>query len=95
MQLLDKTAVFLLMIGAEKGQKVISLMDTGEIKAVMPAIRRISTIDQMTQKEIWQEFAVLGYEPSMLPSEILTIIRFLFSGSRIERNKEVCFQKKR
>lgn len=95
MQLLDKTAIFLLMIGAEKGQKVISLMDTGEIKAVMPAIRRISVMDQTTQKEVWQEFADLGYEPSMLPAEILTIIRFLFSGSRIERTKEACFQKKR
>jgi hypothetical protein len=61
----------------------------------MPAIRRISVIDPTTQKEVWQEFAALGYEPSMLPAEILTIIRFLFSGSRIERNKEACFQKKR
>lgn len=94
MQLLDKTAVFLLLIGAEKGQKVISLMDTGEIKAIMPAIRRVSKIEPILQKEIWQEFAALGYEQSMAPAEILTIVRFLFAGSRIERNKEACFQKK-
>jgi|GEM_PF-730946 len=94
MQLLDKTAIFLLLIGAEKGQKVISLMDTGEIKAVMPAIRRVSKIEPAIQTEIWQEFADLGYEASMSPAEILTIVRFLFAGSRIERNKEACFHKK-
>lgn len=72
-----------MIIGVEKGQSIIALMDNGEIKAVIPEIRRLTAVSQETQESIWTEFQQLGYEDKMKPTEALTIIRFLFNGSKI------------
>ena len=80
---IQKTAVFLMLIGAEKGRKVIELMDNGEIKAIIPEIQRLTVIAPNVQAEVWNEFKALGYEENMTPSDVLTIIRFLFNGSNI------------
>ncbi|HWQ62654.1 MAG TPA: hypothetical protein VN521_10100 [Negativicutes bacterium] len=80
---LKKVAIFLMIIGVEKGQNVIALMDNSEIKAVVPEIRRLAAVSQEVQGCIWAEFGELGYEDNMRPSEALTIIRFLFNGRKI------------
>ena len=78
-----KVAIFLILIGVEKGQSIIALMDNGEINAVIPEIRSLSVLSQEIQQSIWAEFKELGYEDNMKPSDALTIIRFLFNGSKI------------
>ena len=78
-----KVAIFLILIGVEKGQSIIALMDNGEINAVIPEIRSLTVLSQEIQQSIWAEFKELGYEDNMKPSDALTIIRFLFNGSII------------
>ena len=80
---IKKVAIFLVIIGVEKGQRIIALMDNGEINAVIPEIQSLTTISQEIQERIWTEFKEFGYEDNMKPSEALTIIRFLFNGSKI------------
>ena len=80
---LKKAAIFLMIVGVEKGQSIIALMDNGEIKAVVPEIRSLTAVSQQMQESIWAEFKELGYEDKMKPSEALTIIRFLFNGGKI------------
>lgn len=80
---LKKVAIFLLIIGVEKGQSIIALMDNGEINAVVSEIRRLTVVSQEVRESIWAEFKELGYEENMNPSEALTIIRFLFNGRKI------------
>ena len=75
---IKKVAIFLIIIGVEKGQSIIALMDNGEINAVIPEIQSLTTISQEIQERIWAEFKELGYEDNMKSSEALTIIRFLF-----------------
>ncbi len=72
-----------MMIGAQKGQSILALMDNGEIRAVVPEIRRLKAISREMQESIWAELEDLGYEDNMKPSEALTIIRFLFNGRKI------------
>jgi flagellar motor switch protein FliG len=72
-----------MIIGVEKGQSIIALMDNGEINAVVPEIRRLTALSREIQESVWAEFQELGYEDKMNPSEALTIIRFLFNGSKI------------
>ena len=76
-----------MIIGLGKGQSIIALMDNGEINAVVPEIRRLTALVPETQESVWAEFKELGYEDKMNPSETLTIIRFLFNGSKIS-NKD-------
>jgi flagellar motor switch protein FliG len=73
-----KVAIFLIMIGVEKGQNIIALMDNSEINAVIPEIRSLTVLSQEIQESVWADFKELGYEDQMKPSEMLTIIRFLF-----------------
>ena len=37
----------------------------------------------ITVKYVWAELQELGYEDKMKPSEMLTIVRFIFHGSKI------------
>ena len=80
---IQKAAIFLMLIGTEKGRSVIELMDNGEIKAIIPEIQRLTVIAPQAQEDVWNEFKTLGYEENMTSSEVLTIIRFLFNGSTI------------
>jgi flagellar motor switch protein FliG len=73
-------------VGAEKGHGIIALMDNSEIKAVVPEIRSLTEISPEIQNSVWTEFKELGYEDKMKPSEVLTIIRFLFNGRKISDN---------
>jgi len=72
-----------MIIGVEKGQSIIALMDNCEIKAVVSEIRRLTEVSRDVRENIWAEFEELGYEDKMNPSEALTIIRFLFNGRKI------------
>lgn len=80
---IKKVAIFLMIIGVEKGQSIIALMDNGEIKAVISEIRKLTAVSPEIQASVWAEFKELGYEDKMKSSEVLTIIRFLFNGSKI------------
>lgn len=73
-----------MMIGIEKGQSILALMDNSEIKAVVPEIRNLKEVSPEIQKSIWAELKELGYEDRVNPAEALTIIRFLFNGRKIE-----------
>lgn len=77
-----KVAIFLIIIGLEKGQNVIALMDNSEIQAVITEIQSLTVLSQEIQESVWADFKELGYEDKMKPSEALTIIRFLLSGSQ-------------
>ncbi|MDF2874153.1 MAG: hypothetical protein K0R22_836 [Sporomusa sp.] len=80
---LKKVAIFLMIIGMEKGQSIIALMDNDEIKAVVAAIRSLTVLTQESKASVWTEFEELGYNDQMNPSEVLTSMRFLFNGSKI------------
>ena len=79
---IEQAAVFLLLLGQEKGQKVIALMDTGEIQAIIPVLRRLRDVSPQVQERVWEQFNNLGYEAAMNPNELLTLIRFLFSARK-------------
>lgn len=74
-----------MLIGMEKGQSIIEQMDTSEIKAVVSEIQSLAAVSQEIQKDVWSEFLQLGYNDNMKSSEVLTIIRFLFNGSKVKR----------
>lgn len=83
---LEKVAIFLVSIGLEKGQRIIALMDNSEINAIVPRIRSLTEISPEMQQIVWDEFKELGYEEQMNSVETLTIIRFLFNGSKISNS---------
>ncbi|MDT8903985.1 hypothetical protein [Anaeroselena agilis] len=83
MTALKKVAVFLMIIGVEKGQRIFQLMDNSEIKAVVPEIRGLTAVTRQTQETVWAEFKDLGYEDNMNPAEALDIVRLLFNGRKI------------
>lgn len=80
---IKKVAIFLMIIGTEKGHNIIAMMDNDEIKAVVSEIRNLTELSPAIQERVWAEFQDLGYEDKMKPSEVLTILRFLFDGSKI------------
>ena len=80
---IKKVAIFLMIIGTEKGHNIIAMMDNDEIKAVVSEIRNLTALSPAIQERVWAEFQDLGYEDKMKPSEVLTILRFLFDGSKI------------
>jgi len=80
---LQKVAIIFAIVGFEKGRSIIELMDSDEIKAVVPEIRKLIEISPEVQQQVWAEFTQLGYQDNMRPSEILSIIRLLFGGSKI------------
>jgi len=82
---IKKMAIFLVAIGEEKAQRIIALMDNSEIKTVISEIRKLTVISQEMQDIVWTEIQELGYEERMTPPEVLTIMRFLFNGSKISR----------
>lgn len=86
---IKKVAIFFMIIGVEKGQSIIALMDSGEIKSIVPAIRGLTEISQEMQEDVWAEFKELGYEDSMKPCEVLTITRFLFNGGKISNKGRI------
>ena len=87
MTAIKKVAVFLTLIGPEKGKSVIDLMDTGEIKTVVAAFQTLAELSPSEQQSVRDEFAVLGYRDDMNPDETLSVIRRLFHGSRIGGSK--------
>lgn len=87
MTAIKKVAFFLTLIGPEKGKSVIDLMDTGEIKTVVAAFQTLAELSPNEQKNVRDEFAVLGYREDMNPDETLSVIRGLFHGSRIGGSK--------
>lgn len=83
MNSLQKVAAFLFIIGFEKGSRIIPLMDSDEIKNVIPEISQLMELSQEAQEGVWAEFKQLGYKEEMNPSETLSVIRLLFNGSKI------------
>lgn len=75
MNSLQKTAIFLLMIGFKKASRVMALMDNAEIKNILAILNTVSTLSPATQKTVWSEFCRLGYDEQMNPAETLFVIR--------------------
>ncbi|HAK72358.1 MAG TPA: hypothetical protein DCP36_00140 [Sporomusaceae bacterium] len=82
---LKKVAAFLMSMNQEKGQKIIALMDNAEIRAVISEMKRLPEFSEEEKDGIRAEFKGLGYTEQMNPSEILTIMRLLFDGSKISK----------
>ncbi|QDR81783.1 hypothetical protein [Sporomusa termitida] len=80
---LHKVAIFLMLMGREKGQRIIALMDNDEIKAVVAEIRSLAVLSQAGKASVRAEFKELGYDEQMNPAAVLTLMRFLFNGSKI------------
>lgn len=80
---LRKVAIFLFVIGLERGSKIIELMDSHEINQVVSEIGKLAEISQETKDGIRKEFEQLGYEDKMTAPETMGIIRLLFNGSKI------------
>jgi flagellar motor switch protein FliG len=80
---LQKVAIFLFIIGFEKASSIIALMDSNEIKMILPKMKKMTEVSQETHESIWAEFKELGYEENMRSSEALSVIRLLFNGSKI------------
>lgn len=81
---LKKLAVFLMLIGVEKGQRIIALLDNSEIRAIVPELRKLAAVSPETRRTVLAEFAALGYRDDMTPFETLDIIRLLFGGRKIK-----------
>lgn len=81
---LKKVAVFLMLIGADKGQRIIALMDTGEIKAVVSEIRKLAALSPELRRTVLAEFAALGYRDDLTAFETLDIIRLLAGGRKLK-----------
>jgi len=81
---LEKVAVFLLLLGFERARSIIELMDSDEIKTIVPRISNLAEVSPEAQELVWAEFEQLGYEDQMRPSVALGVIRLLFNGSKIK-----------
>ncbi|MBP2645731.1 MAG: hypothetical protein H6Q75_1171 [Firmicutes bacterium] len=80
---IQKVAVFILMLGFERGAAVIAQMDSREINRVVAEIGKMNEISVATQQIVLEEFKQLGYQDDMNAMQTLDIIRFLFNGSQI------------
>jgi flagellar motor switch protein FliG len=86
---LEKAAIFLVIVGLERGRNIIELMDNGEIHAIVPEIRKLTELSAQVQETVWTEFEQLGYDDKMKPSEVLYLIRLLFNGSKISNTIKI------
>ena len=84
---LEKVAIFLLMLGIERASSIIELMDSDEIKTIVPRIGKLTEVSPEAQASVWAEFEQLGYEDQLNPSSTLGVMRLLFNGSKI-RDKD-------
>jgi len=89
----QKVAAFLIIIGFEKGKKVMDMMDNAEIKNVLAELNKLELSPTM-QGNILLEFEGLGYKAGMSPAEILYVLRQLFNGSKISNKPRMDFRKK-
>ena len=92
MNILEKVAIFLMLLGFERASSIIELMDNDEIKTIIPRIGKLTDIAPEEQAYVWGEFEHLGYEDQMKPAATLGIIRLLFNGSKIrDKDKKDCY----
>lgn len=80
---LQKVAIFLFIIGFERASRIMELMDSNEIKMIVPKIQKLTEVSPKEQEFVRNEFIQLGYEEKMKSAEILSVIRLLFNGSKI------------
>ena len=92
---LQKVAVFLFMIGLEKGRKIMDLMDNTEIKKIFSEFGKLAEVSQNVQERVWYEFAQLGYTAEMNPAETLYVLRQLFNGGKITDKENNPYHKNR
>lgn len=94
MNSVQKVAAFFIIIGLEKGKKVMDMMDNAEIKNVLAELSKLSELSQQVQENVLHEFVQLGYQHDMNPAEILYVLRQLFNGSKISNTGRAIFRKK-
>jgi flagellar motor switch protein FliG len=80
---LQKVAAFLLILGLEKGRRIMALMDSDELKNVLAEFGKMQELSPSMQESIWREFEQLGYHEEINPGETLYVLRQLFNGSKI------------
>lgn len=93
MNSVQKVAAFLLIIGLEKGKKVMALMDSGEIKNILSELNKLSEISPTIQEQVQNEFEQMGYETDMNPADTLYVLRQLFNGSKISNKEKNAYRK--
>jgi flagellar motor switch protein FliG len=88
---MQKAAIFLFMIGFEKGSKIMDLMDSDEVKNILSEFGKLAEPSPNVKESVWREFAQLGYETEMNPVEALYVLRQLFNGSKISDKEKKRF----
>ena len=73
----------MVLIGLEKGKKIMNLMDSDELKNVFTEIERLPELSPAMQEALWQELFQLGYEEKMTAVETLGVLRQLCNGGKI------------
>ncbi|MBP2634449.1 MAG: hypothetical protein H6Q72_356 [Firmicutes bacterium] len=94
MNSVQKVAVFFIIIGLEKGKKVMDMMDNAEIKNVLAELGKLAELSPQVQETVLHEFEQLGYHHDMNPAEILYVVRQLFNGGKISNTPRVTFPKR-
>lgn len=80
---LEKLAVFLVLLGFEKGKKLFAFMDTQELRHVVRAMEKVENLSPKVQEAVWAEVRQLGYKDALEPTEVMYVLRGLFNGSKI------------
>lgn len=93
MNSVQKVAAFFIIIGLEKGKRVMDMMDNAEIKNVLAELGKLSEISPQVQETVIHEFVQLGYHHDMNPAEILYVLRQLFNGSKISNTVKAPFSR--
>lgn len=78
MQTEDKMAIFLYIVGEEQAQKIIRILDSGEIRRLLPALQRVTKPSAELQQNILAEFSLLGYQSNAEPGNCVNIFRRLW-----------------
>ena len=60
MQTEDKMAIFLYIVGEEQAQKIIRILDSGEIRRLLPALQRVTKPSAELQQNILAEFSFIA-----------------------------------
>lgn len=87
MQAEDKIALFLYAVGKEKMQKMICILDSAEIRRLMPALQRVRKPSAELQQEVFEEFILLGYQPDADPATCVNLFRALWHKQEKQQKK--------
>ncbi|MDU2064895.1 MAG: hypothetical protein E6713_08625 [Sporomusaceae bacterium] len=70
-----KVAIFLFLIGLDKGRKIMDLMDSGELKQVLREMKTVQAVSETEGEFVRNLFLELGYEAKTSPVDTMFFIR--------------------